>query len=149
MTKATSIAVSIIDETAKALKVQAADGRSGWIQRRWLRADGTVSADTFLKAAASTEQVRQASIARAEFKDGLHSFAAARETERAVAVQVEIDYIDVERDGRSLVWFPKSQVTNGCLPGWLINAKKRELMDTLRGRGNVALKCAGLPALAY
>jgi SH3-like domain-containing protein len=34
-------------------------GREGWIQQRWLRADGTVSTATFEKAVANTAE-RQA-----------------------------------------------------------------------------------------
>ncbi len=46
------IHTEILEERRKALLVRAADGRTGWIQRRWRRADGTVSSPVLAKAAA-------------------------------------------------------------------------------------------------
>lgn len=46
----THLQVQILKSTPKAHLVEA-NGRQGWMQARWLREDGTVSATTFAKAA--------------------------------------------------------------------------------------------------
>jgi hypothetical protein len=139
--KSEAIKVEIVKETAKAYLVKDSAGREGWIQRRWLRADGTVIAATFERSAASKierQQQRDGAFAAAKaFRNEAHRVSVARETEKAIGVTaVYGDGAFVHEGLEKLVWFPKSQVREGKVPGWLILAKARELGESLIGGCN-------------
>ncbi len=124
--------ITIVRSTAKAHLVQAADGRQGWIQARSLKADGSVNAPTFDKAAAEFAGRVQARAEAAAFANGLHPIGAVeRESERAVAVQARWQEHGSEQQGTRLVWFPRSQIVDGQVKGWLIEAKARELRESI------------------
>ncbi len=135
--------VSVVRETARALLVEAA-GQQGWIQRRWLRADGTVSADTFQKAVASNQArkaelaaERQAEASFREFKNSSHLVTIARQTEKAIACEVELELAGCHTT--KIVWFAKSCCEPGeaegtaLVPGWLIVEKHREVTEGFCG----------------
>lgn len=138
------ITVEIVRSTDKAHFIKSADGRQGWIQARWLREDSTVNSDTFGKSAGKAQMFANMAKNAADFKEALISFTPDVQTERAVGVVVNIDYIDVEKDVKRTVWFPKSQIVNGAVKGWLINAKLRELRELVSGRGSVAFECVAI-----
>lgn len=69
-----------------------------------------------------------------EYQQAFHSIKMVRETEKAVAVEVIVDFCDIERDTTQLVWLPKSQLVNGQAPGWLLNAKIDEVTEQASGR---------------
>lgn len=137
MTKTNNrIAVTIVTETAKARLVQDTAGRKGWIQNRSLRADGTVAADTFEKAAASFSEREQIKADNRTWDNEYHAFTMARESEKAVAIS------GVARDGSYtqeidfLIWVPKSVLRDGKVPGWIIWKKLAEAGERILGNKN-------------
>ena len=132
---ASRVPVTVQRETKKALMIKAADGREGWIQRRWLRADGTV-ADSTLARAAEDHAARQGDRARAQaerdFRNEQHTVSVARRTEKAVASTMVVLEIGGDEATR-LCWFPLSCCTisddggHADVPGWLIRAKEEEV----------------------
>ena len=118
--------MEIVKETKKALMIEV-EGLKFWIQRRWLRSDGSLTP--------AGEKARQKALeAAAERAKGekYYAVAIARETAKAVAVQVELDAYTLERDMRRLVWFPKSVMRDNRVPAWLLHRKLDEL--TLEGQ---------------
>ena len=129
------VSVSVIRSTDKAHLIQDSSGREAWVQKRWLRPDGTVNAATFARQAAEkaarVADKAAADAASREFKNGFHSVTTARESEKAIAVEARWKNHATDQRGTRLVWFPKSQVNNGQVPGWLIQAKAKELREAL------------------
>jgi hypothetical protein len=124
--------VTIVTSTAKAHLVADAAGRQGWIQNRSLKADSTVNTTTFDKAAAEFTGRVQAKAEAAAFANDFHLIGLVqRETDKAIAVQADWDEHCSDQSGKSLVWFPKSQLVDGQAKGWLIEAKARELRERL------------------
>jgi SH3-like domain-containing protein len=142
MTKTSSkIQVSVVRETAKALLVQDADGREGWIQRRWLSADSTVKAETFEKAVASAEERKADKQAAQDFRNNFHQIIVVRETEKAVGCEIHFDLCDIERNATRMVWFPKSRCQRTddgwAAQGWMILAKEDEARAEVYNGGRV------------
>jgi hypothetical protein len=140
------IHVTIVRSTAKAHLIEA-DGRQGWIQKRWLKDDGTVSAETFEKSAANhaqreaaRQEEREWEAKEREFKDTLHRVRIVRQTEKAIATEV-ILRVPGGFEEPTLVWFPKSRVAiDGDVaevPGWMIREREWEVVDNYspNGRG--------------
>ena len=142
MKNETRVKVTVEHETKKALLIS--DGsRKGWIQRRWLRNDSSVSEKTFEKAVETFKQretakndERKFQTDLREFKNSWHLIRFTRKTEKAIAttLSVEIAGIVTER----LAWFPKSQCAIKSnelaeVPGWLIKAKEAEACENYRG----------------
>lgn len=65
----------------------------------------------------------------------------ARETEKAVAVEVVFEAANAEREITRLMWFPKSMIEGGegvaLVPGWMIEERvdraRAEIEDSHRG----------------
>lgn len=152
MTKSAATAVTVVRSTAKAHLVQAADGRQGWVQNRSLKADSSVTAVTFDKAAAEFIGRMQEKAAATEFAQAFHAVVVVRETEKAVAIEAEIELTSVERDISRLVWLPKSQLCKDgdvvSAPGWILSAKRAELLSTMRGYGAYVQGFGGVACLA-
>lgn len=125
------IQVQIVRETPKALLI-AANGHEGWIQRRWLAADSTVSVSTFNKAAAKSAARRADNTSIRAWKDAYHPVAVVGETEKAVlcnaSMEIYIAASSMARGHKEGVWFPKSLLRDGAAPGWLLLKKSAELM---------------------
>lgn len=133
------IKVKIERSTAKAHLIVASD-RKAWVQRRWLDEEETVSEATFNRQAdefeARREMLKQVRDTDREFKNGLHSVRIERETEKAIACRADFEDGSCTIDGQRLAWFPKSQVKEGKVPGWLILAKARDLAENIIGGQN-------------
>ena len=67
-----------------------------------------------------------------EYNNSTHALNIAQETERAVAVKVNIDFCDLEFDKSQLVWIPKSLLVEGRAPGWILNKKLNEVIEAAR-----------------
>ena len=140
MTTKNRIQVTIKKSTAKAHLI-VADDRECWVQKRWLRQDDmTVSAKTFdRQATAKVERealVKEIRDNTRAFRDGRHAVKIERETEKAIACKAYFEDGYCTIDGERLAWFPKSQVRDGAVPGWLIIAKAQELGERLIGGQN-------------
>lgn len=131
------VEVEIVRSTKKAHLVKAADGRECWIQKRWLGEDGTVSAKTFDRGSEDLERDNEFKKAHAEFKNSRHGVVIERETEKAIACKAVFSVSSNDDfGGERLVWFPKSQVVDGSVPGWLLFAKASDLGKDLIGGQN-------------
>ncbi len=133
-------AVTIVKSTDKAHLIEDDDGRQGWIQKRWLRDDNTVGTKTFDRSIES-KTTREAESKRlrelaSEFRNDFHPIKIVRETEKAVAATASWMDGYCVNEGEQLAWFPKSQVQDGAVPGWLILAKAREIGERLIGNKN-------------
>ena len=125
------VAVEIVRSTARAHLVKSADGREAWIQARWLK-NGSVAAETFNRQAAEMASRARDLATRKEWKNAFHNIGApVRETEKAVAIEARWHEPNTDQSGKRLVWFPKSQIKDGAVPGWLIEAKARELREAI------------------
>ena len=131
------IAVTVERETRKALFVT--DGqRGGWIQRRWLAEDGTVSASTFEKAAGAAEERRTEAEEDRAFRNATHAVPVARETEKAVAAEI-LPSVPGGAEKTVLAWSPKSQIggADGVaeIPGWMIREREANAVNGYQPRG--------------
>lgn len=124
------ISVDVIKETEKAYLVQDKGGRQGWIQKRWL-SDGFVKADTFNKAATEIEERKSAKQELKDFDNSYFELPIERESEKAIGINVRWTEEITDQSGNRMMWFPKSQVRNGGVPGWMIRKKIVELRETI------------------
>ena len=125
------IQVTVEQETKKALLVSA-EGKKGWIQRRWARDDMTVKRETFEKSAADFEANAEIREFTNNWKNEYHPFPSdlvVRETEKAVALEATVVCEHTDQWHTRLAWFPKSQIKENTIPGWLILKKIDELRD--------------------
>jgi len=127
--------VKVEKETKKACLVSNSNGRKGWIQKRWLGSDSSVSVKTFDNSCKKFEENQAAYEAGRQWLNELHPVEFCRETEKAVAAEASLDFYNVEKNLTKLVWFPKSQIKDGKIPGWLIRCKKRELEEQIEQEG--------------
>lgn len=135
------IQVQIVRSTAKAHLISA-EGKEGWIQARWLKADGTVAKATFEKAVTNAEERKEAFASKREFeaaerafRQASHAVRVARETEKAVAAEVLLS-IPGGFEETALVWFPKSAIEGGegvaVIPGWMIRDREERAGENYR-----------------
>ena len=138
--------VQIEKETKKAYLVIDSEGRKGWIQKRWLAADSTVSQTTFEKAVGFIKE-RQASESEAkEWSNSYHKILEVkRETEKAVAVEVNFDAYNLERDFSRLIWIPKSLIKDMAVQGWFLAKKIHEEAEELTERIRTGVHCDYIP----
>jgi len=125
--------IQIERQTKKAFLISDGNGRKGWIQKRWMDADGTVAEKTLARA---DENYRQHQAAYAEAKEHANSYHKiinqVRETEKAIAVKVVLEFCDVEKIYSKLIWIPKSLLKDNTVPGWFVNKKLNELLEEYR-----------------
>lgn len=125
--------VQIERQTQKAYLVSDNSGRRGWIQKRWLSADNTVAEKTLVKADENC-RARQAAYSEAKVhSESLHAITKkVRETEKALAVEVILEFCDVEKIVDKMIWIPKSLVKDNSVPGWFVIKKLNELLEEYR-----------------
>ena len=125
---AKKIKVEIEKSTAKAHLIKDAEGRVGWIRKRWLSADSTVSVKTLEKAVVNYKERQDIRAEAKEWSTACHRIVEiAKETVKAVAVNAVFDAYNIERTIYRLLWIPKSLIKNGGVPGWFIAKKVNEL----------------------
>ena len=135
--------VIIVRSTPKAHLVKDDQGRECWIQQRWLKEDQTVSSKTFERGVESKAKFdsERATFKQAasDFRNNRHPIQILGESASGKAVAVQAVFSDgygVNEDITKRVWLPKSQVVNGAAPGWLLEAKARELGEGFIGGQN-------------
>jgi len=138
------ITVEIVRTTEKAHLISA-EGKQGWIQKRWLDASSTVSASTFAKAVNSAEERKaefaakqQAGRAEREFCNKDHAVRVVKETEKAVAAEVTL-MVPGGFEETKLVWFPKSAIGGAdgiaMIPGWMIRERENSAAENYSPSG--------------
>ncbi|NIP26660.1 MAG: hypothetical protein GWN94_19815 [Phycisphaerae bacterium] len=125
--------VQIEKETKKAYLVADSEGRKGWIQKRWLDSGSTVNSKTFDRAVENYNQNQAAYEQGRQWSNDYHSIIEfAKETEKAVAVKIWLDFCDVEKTIEKLLWVPKSIIRDNAVPGWFLLKKFNEILDEYR-----------------
>lgn len=139
------VKVEVVKETDKALLIQDKDGREGWIQKRWRREDGTVSTETFDKSHQEFKARKESRAAGVAWRNSFHQVAIARETEKAVAVEADVEIANLEKSTRRTLWIPKSVMKDGGVPGWILDKKVQEMKSEFPyGAGVIVWKVGGM-----
>ena len=96
--------ITLIGETKRARRLEC-DGIRFWIQKRWQRADGTLTpaGKKALAIAADTHR-RHAGF------DAAKTFMVERETERAVLLSCEVKVPSDSRPVQARFWVPRSMI---------------------------------------
>lgn len=140
-----------IKETDKAYRLEK-DGVQFWVPKKYVRADGSLTPGVH-KAydnAKEMKQFRDADKERiAKLEENGVPFKPSWESDKAVGVDVEVDWYDIEKDTKVRVFFPKSAINDkGNIPYWLVQKKLDEMYDNLDSeksrRGGYAIKIPGL-----
>jgi len=126
------VKVKIERETKKAYLI-AAGNHKGWIQKRWLRSDSTVSVKTFENAVKNYNEQESSRKEAKQFANEYHKILGIeKETEKAIAVKLVLDFCDVEKTQNKLLWIPKSLIKDGAVQGWYVTKKMQEILDEYR-----------------
>jgi|GEM_PF-2744785 len=126
-------------ETAKAKLLRKGD-KSFWIQKRWLREDGTLTA-AGQKAyeEAETDQAKQErqEKRKAERERGVvRPEKADWESDKAYGYDLDLDFYNTEQNRRHRIFIPKSVIQpNGNIPTWILEKKIEEIKDKYAGMG--------------
>ena len=129
--------ITITRETKKAALITNGE-RTGWVQKRWIK-DGQVSDKVFEKAATEYESREAERAAQAAWRNAFHAVPVARETEKAFAFEAHFTSGDGEQEVTRLLWFPKSVCQGFEVPGWMIEKKVAEVMDSFPSCANAFL----------
>ncbi len=65
--------------------------------------------------------------------------AAARETAKAIGINVTLVCPHTDQSVRRLAWFPKSMLTGNAAPRWLVKARADELRNESSYQGRTSL----------
>lgn len=132
------IAVEIVKETKKAKLVKDSEGREAWVQNRSFN-NGLVNQEVFEKGVEFLAGRAQESAERKEFNDNLHPVTVDWESEKAIGVDYEAEFVQASsmyHTKRVRVFFPKSQCVymDGAwhVKGWMLEAKKAEALDKIQ-----------------
>jgi len=127
--------VQIEKQTKRAYLICDESGRKGWIQKRWLAADKTVSEKTMTKADENYKE-QQAGYAEAkQWQNAYHVIKEiARQTDKAIAVNLVLYVPNIEKWFDRLLWIPKSLIKNQAVQGWFVIKKIREQIEELKER---------------
>lgn len=127
-----------VKETKKALLLKK-DNKTFWIQKRWMRADGTLTpAGEKAYNESPTDEEKEAEKAeRARlWKEGQPVPKPDWENEKAYGFDIELEFPNLEKSRRERVFIPKSVMQeNGNIPHWILNKKRAELDIMYRNRG--------------
>lgn len=124
-----------VKETKKA-KLLEQDEVKFWIQKRWQRADGSLTP-------AGEHSFEEASERAAERAKGEKYYKISdlveRETDKAVMIKVDFDICNLEKTVTWSIWLPKSLLKNGYAPSWFLAKKieqaEREIYDRFHTGG--------------
>ena len=120
--------MTITKETKKALKIEK-DGIYFWIQRRWLRADGSLTP--------AGENAYKNACEKKEFDNNLQPLPAPIAWESEKAVGLDMFFLlarcdgEVDKEVRQRIFLPKSQIADDKVKGWRLKAKVREAVETV------------------
>lgn len=123
------ITVEIIRETQKAKLVKDSEGREAWVQNRSYK-DGLVNLTVFEKGVdfLLKRDEEKKELEKLE-KEGIELENIVKETEKAIAIEINLESKDGEYTKTETVWFPKSLVKNGKAVYWFYNKKINEVMN--------------------
>lgn len=126
-------------ETAKAKLLRKGD-KSFWIQKRWLREDGTLTAagqKAYEEAETDSDKQARQEKKKADRERGVERPAKADwESDKAYGYDLDLDFYNVEKNRRHRIFIPKSVIQpNGNIPTWILEKKIEEIKDKYAGMG--------------
>ncbi len=126
-------------ETAKAKLLRKGD-KSFWVQKRWLREDGTLTAagqKAYEEAETDSEKQARQEKKKADRERGVERPAKADwESDKAYGYDLDLDFYNVEKNRRHRIFIPKSVIQpNGNIPTWILEKKIEEIKDKYAGMG--------------
>ena len=124
-------------ETAKAKLLRKGD-KSFWVQKRWLREDGTLTAagqKAYEEAETDSEKQARQEKRKADRERGVERPAKADwESDKAYGYDLELEFPDTGRTRRQRIFIPKSVIQpNGNIPYWLMRKKIEEIDEHYSG----------------
>ena len=124
-------------ETAKAKLLRKGD-KSFWVQKRWLREDGTLTAagqKAYEEAETDSEKQARQEKRKADRERGIERPAKADwESDKAYGYDLELEFPDTGRTRRQRIFIPKSVIQpNGNIPYWLMRKKIEEIDEHYSG----------------
>ncbi len=131
-------------ETAKAYEVKK-DGKTFWIQKRWMREDGTLTPQgekAFKEALTDQQKQELKDVRKAERERGIPIPAKPDwESDKAYGFDLVVDYPNIERTRRERIFIPKSVIQeNGNIPTWIIEKKIKELEKNSQRYGGMIIE---------
>lgn len=131
--------LKIEKSTAKAHLLKK-DGKTFWIQKKWLREDGTLTPagqKAFEQAETDEQKTARKAKEKAEREKGVSLPAKADwESDKAYGYDLDLDFYNIEQTKRHRIFIPKSVIQpNGNIPTWILEKKIAEISDTYRNRG--------------
>lgn len=124
-------------ETAKAKLLRKGD-KSFWVQKRWLREDGTLTPSgqkAYEEAETDSEKQARQEKKKADRERGVERPAKADwESDKAYGYDLELEFPDTGRTRRQRIFIPKSVIQpNGNIPYWLMRKKMEEIDEHYSG----------------
>nr|DAF95940.1 MAG TPA: Portal [Myoviridae sp. ctwVB15] len=125
--------------TAKAALLRKGD-KTFWVQKRWLREDGTLTAagqKAYEEAETDSEKQARQEKKKADRERGVERPAKADwESDKAYGYDLDLDFYNVEKNRRHRIFIPKSVIQpNGNIPTWILEKKIEEIKDKYAGMG--------------
>ena len=131
----------ILEERPKALKLKK-DGVEFWIKKSSIREDGSLKPAAIKEFEASKkgegflDKKKSENEERKQFKDylntnGVNYGSASWESDKAIGIDIPVDWYDIEKTQRVRIFLPKSQLKEGRAPWWLVQKKLVEMEKEL------------------
>lgn len=131
----------ILEEKNKALKLKK-DGVEFWVKKSSIREDGSLTPSAVKEFEASKrgegflDKVKAEKETQAQFKDyldknGVSYGSPSWESEKAIGIDISVDWYDIEKTQRARIFIPKSQLKDGKAPWWLVKKKLQEMSAEL------------------
>jgi hypothetical protein len=122
--------MKILKETKKALLIEK-DGIQFWIQRRWMKSDNTLT-----PAGVKAFENKKSQIKKEKEYINISGYFEDY-SEKAIKVNALLEYCDIEKDGNTYFFAPKSMLKNECeLPRWFLIKKLKETEDYFRNKNS-------------
>lgn len=131
----------VIEERPKALKLKK-DGVEFWIKKSSIREDGSLKPAAVKEFEASKrgegflDKVKAEKETQAQFRDyldknGVSYGRPSWESEKAIGIDISVDWYDIEKTQKARIFIPKSQLKDGKAPWWLVKKKLQEMSAEL------------------
>lgn len=131
----------VIEERPKALKLKK-DGVEFWIKKSSIREDGSLKPAAVKEFEASKrgegflDKVKAEKEKQAQFRDyldknGISYGSPSWESEKAIGIDISVDWYDIEKTQKARIFIPKSQIKDGKAPWWLVKKKLQEMSAEL------------------
>lgn len=131
----------VLEEKNKALKLKK-DGVEFWVKKSSIREDGSLTPSAVKEFEASKrgegflDKVKSEKETQAQFRDyldknGVSYGSPSWESEKAIGIDISVDWYDIEKTQRARIFIPKSQLKDGKAPWWLVKKKLQEMSAEL------------------